>query len=419
MAERSSSPARLLAVVALAVVTGVPLLMGLLGSESATAVDAYQVRRETVAATLTYRGRLVSRDEVSVSSNLVGRVERVLVAEGDRVSRGQPLVILDTGRAEAQVENARSTLREASASLENARARFERARTLFESGLVSEVDFLDRKTEVLLAKARVEALKASLESQQEDLAFHTIHAPIDGIITSLQVKPGSTVVVGSMNNPATVMLTLADLADLEVELEMDEVDFGRTRLGMPASVELPAFADLHLEGRIHDYNVKAVTRNPGWDNEETFVNVYIALDEVPEILKPGLTAEATLVLEESPDTLCVPIQAVVERDPALETAAGRGSAGSGDGGLVREARGSEPPAAAPPPVTPAAPGPVRGVYVIDDASQRLRFVPVEVGVADSERIEVTAGALAEGQRVVAGPFRLLDELRSGMKVRVQ
>ncbi|HKV08330.1 MAG TPA: efflux RND transporter periplasmic adaptor subunit, partial [Thermoanaerobaculia bacterium] len=320
MSRRKVSPLRLLAGAVLAILLGLPVVLGLFRSERPVDVQAATLSRGTLTATLSHRGRLVSRDEVAVSSNVVGKVERVLVREGQRVRRGQPLVLLDSRRVEAQVDSARSGLAEMQASLANARAQLDRAEVLYRDQLISQVDYENRRTDYLLAKARVESALASVASQQKDLDIHTIRAPLDGVVTGLQAKEGSVVVVGSMNNPATVMLTIANLGKLEVELQMDEVDFGRTRLGMPASVELPAFTGLRLAGRIHDYDVKALTRNPGWDDEETFVNVYVSLDEAPAYLKPGLTARVDLVLASAPDSLSVPIEAVLERDAREEAA---------------------------------------------------------------------------------------------------
>lgn len=406
MSRRKLSPPRLLALGVLAIVLGLPVALGLFRSERPLDVEAQTLRRGALAATLSYRGRLVSRDEVAVSSNVVGKVERVLVAEGQKVRRGQPLVVLDSRQAAAQVDNVRSGLEEMNASLANAQAQLDRAAALFRDQLISQVEYENRRTDYLLAKARVESAAAAVTSRERDLDVHTIRAPIDGVVTGLQVKAGSVVVVGSMNNPATVMLTIANLGKLEVEIQMDEVDFGRTRLNMPATVQLPAFEGVRLGGRIHDYNVKAVTRSPSWDDEETFVNVYVALSEVPAFLKPGLTARVDVVLASAPDALSVPIQAVLRRAPRQETA-------------LYGLRGKEPAAeeAAADGGVDAAPDELReGVYAIDPAG-RLRFVPVVVTVAGSETVAVESPGLQEGKRVVVGPFRVLKTLHSGLSVR--
>lgn len=411
MSRRKVSPLRLLGGAVLAILLGLPVALGLFRSERPLDVEAVTLARGPLTATLSHRGRLVSRDEVAVSSNVVGKVERVLVVEGQKVRRGQPLAILDARRVAAQVDSARSGLAEMQASLANARAQFDRAEALYRDQLISQAEYENRRTDWLLAKARVESAMAGVASQQKDLDVHTIRAPIDGVVTGLQAKEGSVVVVGSMNNPATVMLTIANLGKLEVELQMNEVDFGRTRLGMPASVRLPAFEGLRLQGRIHDYNVKALTRNQGWDDEETFVNVYVSLEDVPAFLKPGLTARVDLVLASAPDALSVPIEAVVERDPHQEAALSKQRRQEGEEASGAEAEADAGAVAAPEDHK-------EGVYVIDP-SGRLRFVPVQVTVAGSEKVAIESPALRAGDRVVVGPFSILKTLHSGLPVKAK
>jgi HlyD family secretion protein len=400
---RRAAPLRLAGAALLAVLLGVPVVLGLLRGERTVEVELHTVRRGALSSSLSCRGRLVSRDEVSVSSNIVGRVERVLVEEGQAVRRDQPLVILDPQRARSDVAGASSALEEMKAAMANAAAQLQRAEALFRDQLISRADYENRRTDYLLAKARAESAAAGVAAQEKGLEMHTIRAPIDGVVTGLQVKEGSIVVVGSMNNPATVMLTIANLGRLEVALEMNEVDFGRTRLGLPAQVRIPAFADLALTGRIRDYNVKATTRNPGWDNEETFVDVYVALDRVPPQLKPGLTARVDLLLASAQGVLSVPVQAVLKRDPRREArlyrepspgdaAAAEASAGGGEAELAD------------------------GVYVVG-RNGRLRFEPVAVTLGSAEEVAVTASDLRPGDRVVAGPFSTLKTLRSGLLVK--
>lgn len=387
---------RTAAVAGLLGVFGWSLFTGFVRRDRSLPVQTRPLRRGDLVASLAYRGRLVCRDEVSLSSRIVGRVARLLVREGERVRKGQPLALFDSSREEALLEAARSNLAEAQSALENARTQFRRAQELYAEQLVAESQYLDARAAFRAAEARVSSLEASLESQRRELANYVVRSPLEGSVTSLNIKEGTVAVVGAVNNPATVMMTIGDRGHLEVEVEMAEADLSRARLGTPAEVRVEAYGARPLSGRLREFGAKAEVRNLGRDNEETFVKAYVALDTVPEELLPGLSTKVRLIVSEAHGVFSVPLQAVLRRDPARERAAGAGGSPAGPPDRRAEARD--------------------GVYVID-AGHRLRFVAVRVGDADEESIAVEAPELRAGERVVVGPFRILKTLEAGLLVR--
>jgi HlyD family secretion protein len=368
------------------------------------AVEAVAVQTRSIEETLSCRGRLISRDEVPISSNIMGRVERVLVKEGESVEVGQPLVVLDSREQKAVVDTARSTLTELQAELEYARSQHQRADLMFQQNLIPRLELLSRKRELDVAAARLQSQAAVLESQQRRLDDYTIYAPIRGVITSQDIREGATAVLGSVAYPGTVLMRIANLQKIEVEVEMAEADFGRVAHGQLAKIEVPALNNLELTARIHDFNVKARTRNPGQADEETFINVYLKPEQAIPQLRPEMTARVKLVLAQVSHTLAVPVQAVVKRSPREESIpTGRSDASQAMAATTSPDRETGTL--------------VDGMYVV--AGGRVRFVPVRTGIANADLIEISSPAIHDGDLVVAGPFRLLKDLHTGIQVTAQ
>jgi HlyD family secretion protein len=223
----------------------------------------------------------------------------------------------------------------------------------------------------------------------DNLTKTTYNSPIDGVITSLQVEEGEVAIIGTMNNPGTVMLTIADLSVMEVEVEVDETDVIGVSIGQGAKVRVDAMPETVFEGKVTEIGSSALVKATGGlsTQESKDFKVVVTLDDPARKLKPGLSASADVIVAERAQVLAVPISSLVLREKE---------------GVANDA--------------PAAEREEEGVYAVD--ASRVKFMPVGKGITGGMMIEITSG-LQEGQEIVTGPYASLRELKDGVLIKAE
>jgi HlyD family secretion protein len=395
------------------VVLGILALTAAIGvarsQERAVEVRVEEVRERDLVSTITATGSVRARREVSISSDVMGRVVALTVEEGDEVERDQVLLRIDPTQFEAAVARARATLSQANAqvaqqqaNLLQAQRQLDRNRQLRDEdpGLISVQALQESETQVevqraLLESARhgVEQAQASLEEAEDQLRRTTIRAPISGRVTRLDIEEGETVVVGTMNNPGSLLLTISDLSAVEAVLRVDEVDVPRLSLGDSAKVELDAFPGNGYSARVSKIGNSAIRSQTGAAAAQgTTVDYEVILNllDPPAELRPDLSATADVVVASRPGAVAVPIISVTVREVPVGEVESNGV--DWDGGEERE-----------------------GVFVVRDG--RAHFTPVGLGITGREYFEVLSG-VAAGDTVVSGPFQQIQNLEDGDRVRV-
>lgn len=373
-------------------------------------------RRELVA-TVTASGNIRARQSADISSDVSGRIVELVVDEGDRVQEGQLLLRLDqtqfraaVGRAEAGLSQARAQAAQQRASFQQAQREYRRISRLWsrDSALVSHQQHDDAETSMQVAQSLLEAAQhgveqaqAALEEAEDRLAKTTIRAPISGTVTRLNVELGETVVVGTMNNPGSLILTVSDLSVVEAVMEMDETDVPEIALGDSAVVELDAYPNREFSGRVTKIGSSAI-RPPdsfsGTGQTATIdFEVVITLDAPPAEIRPDLSASADIITAVREDALSVPIIALTVRDREEVVEA------LGDSVTIPRSLGED-----------RASQDVEGVFVVREGT--ARFTPVEVGIAGQEHFEILSG-LEVGDTVVTGPYQRIRSLQFGDAVR--
>ena len=400
-------------------------------------LDVERIRRRTLEAVVSASGTIEPQLAVDISSSVMGRVTRLDINEGDRVAAGQFLLEIDPESLQATVNRNAAALAAAESSLEQARVAVETARVnlglaqdtlqrqseLWDLELISreefdaarrevelrETEFEARQVEVATASQRIRQERATLESAQYDLEQVTITSPIDGVVTRRSIEEGETVVIGTMNNPGTVLMTIADFSILEAHVEVDETDIPSVRLGQPATISIDALPDSTWSGHVTEIGNSPIQEGQAGASQATNFEVVITLDgDVPGV-RPGFTATADIGTATRTNAVAVPIQATTVRDVALGP----------DGRMVRPSReGSATSAAAAEAAGTAAPEPteeVEGVFIVRD--ERAWFAPVETGIAGDRYFEVLSGIDA-GALVAIGPFDAVRALEDGDPVRI-
>ncbi len=397
------------------------LVLGVSGVAIASNRDRpSEVRGEVVAqrdliAVVTASGVIQPKRKVDISADISGRVIQLAVEEGQLVSQGDLLLRIDpttyqaaVRRAEAAVAQAQAQAAQARANLLQAQSSARRADQLSAGeGLISPQDVEQARTGQQVAEAQYEAARfgvaqaqASLSEAREALRKTTIVAPMSGRVTRLNIEEGETAIVGTMNNPGSLLLTIADLSVMEASVKVDETDVPRINFGDSASIRIDAFPNQVFSGRVTRISNSAIQALAGAgaaQGQSVDFEVVITLDAPPTGLRPDLSATGEIVTARRHNALSVPIISVTVRDP--------------DGKRFRTTTEPGAPAAA----APQRMEEIEGVFVIRDG--RAEFVPVTVGIAGDRYFEIEAG-LSGGEIVVAGPYAAIRDLESGASVRV-
>lgn len=387
------------------------------GRGERTGVRMEEVARRDMVATVTASGNVRARRSVDISSDVMGRVVELAVEEGDEVTSGDVVLRLDPTQYRASASRARAALSQARAEAAQHRAglgrserEYERVRTLWsrDSTLVSrqqleeaETSFEVARSQLTAAEHGVEQAVAALEEAEDQLSKTVIRAPISGMVTRLNIDEGETAVVGTMNNPGSLLLTISDLSVVEALLEVDETDIPEISVGDSAVVEIDAFPEKRFSGTVSRIGQSAIrppsaTAGSGQSAAVNF-EVVVTLEEPPVLLRPDLSATADIVTAVREDVLSIPIIALTVRQEARRTA-GDSAIRAGEAGPLRRAGLPDQ----------------EGAFVVRDG--RAVFTPVRVGIAGQEHFEVLSG-LSAGDTVVAGPYREIRELEDGDGVR--
>lgn len=382
---------------------------------SSVPVTAERAQRRDLEMIVSASGSIRPKRQVDISASTIGKVTRVAVEEGDTVRQGQFLLQIDPMQLESTVQRLEAALAAARAGVEQAmlqkelqRSELERARRLFAQGHMTDKEVETARTNYEVAAANLESSRnlarqqeAQLAAARHDLREVTITAGMDGVVTRRNVEEGEIAIMGTLNNPGTVLMTIADLSAIEAEVEVDETEVVSIRVGQKATVTLDAFPDTSYAGIVTEVgNSPILSSSVSGQQGVDFKVVITVTDTIPEV-RPGLSADAEITAAERPGALSIPIQALTVRrrsDLRTESAAAdtaSAAADSGDGGE----NGEE----------------IEGVFVIQDG--RALFRPVKVGIASQRYFEVVSGLEAD-ETVVSGNYRAIRELRDGQRVKV-
>jgi HlyD family secretion protein len=391
------------------------------GGGAKTAVQAADVKRGKIASTVRAPGRIQPVTQVKLSANVPGEVVRLAVKEGDVVRKGQFLLQLDDTQvrarmreSEAALEASRSNLRLAEASLAQSDASLQRKEALFVRKLVSPEEVEAARTQRNADKARVDANRedisramATLAGARDNLRKTSFFAPIPGTVTQLAIERGEIVVTGTMNNPGTVILTIADMSAMKVEADVDETDVSSVALAQPVTVKVDAFPDLTLHGSVVEIANSPKISESGTQEQQTNFEVDVAIQNPPASLRPGMTADVEIRTAEKDGVLTVPIQSVVVRTPEELKPAVKG----------RRAKAKGAAAATAPADSAGKPGEeIKGVFVIVNGAAQFR--KVTPGITSDTDMEV-AGDVKPGDKVITGPFRVLRTLKPEARVKIE
>jgi len=398
----------------------VVVLVGVLGAakrgNKAVEVRIEPVEKRDLVASVTASGQVRPQTKVDVASDVSGKITNLAVKEGQMVSKGQFLLQIDPQQAEASVTRAEAAMASAQAQAAQAKANLIQSQKSLErmaamkkanAQLVSDeqIEQLRTSVDVNTAMAEssehlVEQSRAALKEARTLLGKTTIYAPMAGRVTRLVVEQGETAVPGTFNKDAATLLTISDMSVLETKVKVDETDVARISIGDSAVIQIDAFPDTTFVGRvtkISNSSVKGVTTQASADQAVDY-EVTIQLLNPPAETRPDFSATAKVVTDTRKAVMSIPIIALTVRENE-DLAKGDTAVGLGR----------------PKPTKDVGKKDVEGVFVVG-ADNKVTFRPVKVGIAGEKHFEVMSG-LKEGEKIVAGTYQAIRELKDGTLVR--
>ncbi len=438
------------------IVLAVLILAGIVGGtilhsrNSVTAVATGKAVREDLIATVSGTGQIKPKTYVNVGATSFGRITHLYVKEGDHVKAGTVLATVENVQPEATVAAQQATIAasktdvtsyvaaektaianvdQAKADLEQKTLDYGRSKQLYTDKLIAKQDYDAKKAAYDMAVATLAQRQATVDQAQAQTNSQRGHvnqaiasqranydaldktvsrAPFDGLVTNVPVREGETVVVGIQNAEGSTLMTLADMSVITAEVKVDETDIVNVRLGQTADVTVDALPGKVFKGRVTEVGDQALLRTTGVATSQSTTGteeakdfkVVVTLDVPSDELRPGLSCTAKITTASKPNTLTIPIQALVQRDTVAEQ-------------KLYKDHGK--------PATTASiskPSLTQGVYLLvtDDKKLRVKFVPVSTGITGSTDIEVLSG-LNAGDELVTGRYKVLRTLKAGITVK--
>lgn len=364
---------------------------------SGVQVETSKVEARTIRSSILASGELQYKDPVELKPEVIGKISSIPVVEGQRVRKGQVVLRLDPELFQAQVAQQQAAVQQAEIAIQsqkltvaNLQLQFNRQEQLFKQHLVDANSFDNLKNQLDLANSELQArmqardiAQAQLLQSQQNLNKTVITSPLDGMITSLPVKVGETVITGT-NIAGSTLMDIADPSEVLADVQVDEADIANVKLGEEANIDAVSFPDRTLHGKVQfvassvtDTSTLTATASQG----RTF-EVKIAIsDKDIGLLKPGMSARAEIFTQSTPGTLAVPVQAILyENDPGSKNLE-----------------------------------PTSGAYVYKLVDGKAQKTPVTTGVS-SDTYQAVASGLQQGDTVVSGPYQTLHHLADGASV---
>ena len=351
-----------------------------------------KVSRGDLRATVTATGTVSAVTTVLVGTQVSGTVKQLFVDFNSPVKKGQLLAQIDPALPEARVAQTKANLQAAVANVEKAEATLldaertlERNRALFAKNFIARSDLdtadtnrLSAMAQLNVAKAQVEQQKAALNQEETNLNYTRILSPVNGVVISRSVDIGQTV-AASFQTP-TLFSIAQDLTRMQIDTNVDEADIGKVVVGQSVQFTVDAYPDNTFPGRVSEIRNAPTTIQ----NVVTY-NVVVKVANPELKLKPGMTANVSIITSQEKDVIKVPNAALRFKWQPAEGSPERGSAGAAGAGRPQAGRAESG-------------AKTQGVWIL--AGQKPRRAPLTLGINDGNETAVLSGELKEGDAVI-------------------
>lgn len=421
------------------IISGIVILLAVFGifslkmnTDDLAEVQVEKIRARKLVEKVTASGRIQPRTKVDITSEINGEIIDLRVKEGDVVSAGDLLVVLDTVQLRTDVDQARYAVEEINARLrgnktllEQNTEEYERQKRLFENNLTSETAYNNSHYAYLTSKSNYEAsraqsqqFKSRYDKQLDFLSKAKIVAPMSGVLTYVNCEVGEIAAAQTGFTQGRILMIVADLSVFEVEVEVDETEIAKIRKNQEAEVEVDALIDTVLMGKVVEIGNTAIVSGQGTQDQSTNFKVKIVLANPHKDIRPGMSATVDIVTNTKDNVLTVPFSAVVIRTFDVDS-------------LENARLGIETPESSAVDDSEVHAAEIdetddeekeierdefKGVFIMKNGE--AHFVEVKTGIADQKNIEIIS-TLEKGDTVISGPYRQLRNLKEGDKVKVE
>ena len=380
-------------------------------------VETEKIVRQTIIHKVNASGKIKPETEVKISATSSAWIDSITVDEGDHVIKGQHLITLDRKQLLANYNSTASSVRSAEARVKQESASKKRLETMYEQNLASDQELEAVQASHQIAKSSLEQAKSSLESRKDDLDKARIVAPQDGIVTAVNKEVGEMAVGGMFQ--AEVLMIIADLNRMEVIVDVNENDVVSVSLGDTTEIEIDAFQDTIFYGIVSEIAHMAQTSAMGAAEQVTNFEVKIRIIDVPDGIRPGMSATANIITDKKDDVLTIPIQSLTVRPEGSEKMTfgkGKGS-DKKDGTKKPKAKKMEELVFI---IAEKLGGVLRNgtLSELDEKSLKkskrgkggkvVHIRPVKVGISSETHYEVLSG-IDEGEEIVTGSYRAISK----------
>lgn len=377
-------------------------------------VEVLEIAKMDVIETVSATGKIKPEIEVSISPEVSGEIIELTIKEGQTVEKGQllarinpDLLISSVSRSQAGLSNSRAGYEQAKASLAEAKANYQRSAKLFEKGVISQAEFDTNNAVYARAKAAersayftVQSAGATVNEATDNLSRTSIYAPMSGTVSLLAVELGERV-VGTQQMAGTELFRVADLGQMEVEVEVNENDIVKLEVGDRAIVEVDAYLNKKFDGVVTEIANTAIGQLTADQVTNFKVKVRILPESYEDLLegkseayspfKPGMTATVDIITKEKKDAVAVPISSIVIKTDTTES---KTQTELSENAVKYEC-----------------------VYLAENSKAVLRVV--KTGIQDDKNIVILSG-LKPGEKVITGPYRTVTkELKNGDNITVK
>lgn len=389
--------------ITLAIVVGIIILVligRLAGRHDTQKVDVAQVATRTIRSSILASGQLVYLNPVELKPEVIGKITEIPVVEGQLVKENQVVLRLDpqlyaaaVAQAQAGVEQAQIAIESQKLTIANLQLQYHRQQALYKQGLVDANTFDQLGNQLAIAKVQLDSQKealritqAQLNQAQQNLSKTVIRSPIDGMVTSLPVKVGETVITGA-NIPGSTLMEIADPAEVLADVQVDEADIANVKLGEEANINAVSYPNDTFHGKVQfvaasvtDNSTTASTATAAQQGVTFEVKIGLTDLHLPRI-RPGMSCRAEIFTQSTPNAIAVPLQAVLyENNPNSKSLE-----------------------------------PTSGAYVYVMRNGKAHKVDVTTGVSSDTYQEINSG-LKTGETVIIGPYLTLHHLTDGTHV---
>ena len=401
---------------------------GVIGNnDESKVVELSKVAQTTIVETVSATGKIQPEIEVKISSEVSGEIIALPIKEGQQVKKGELLVRINpdlyesgVNRSVASMSTTKAGLSQADAQVKEAKANYDRNKKLFEKGIISksEWDRIVSAYEVAVANKQsayyqVQSASATVTEAKDNLGRTTIYAPADGTISLLNVELGERV-LGTQQMAGTEILRIANLNNMEVEVDVNENDIVKVNIGDSANIEVDAYLKREFKGIVTSISNSASTALTADQVTNFKVKVRILKESYQDLLegkpenfspfRPGMTATVDIITKRKENITAVPISAVVIKDDTTSVKKD----------IVAELEKKEQEQKG---TAPKSDKKYECVFVKVGDKAKLRVV--KTGIQDDTNIEIISG-LKPGEEIIIGPYTTVSkDLVSNDKVRVE